>query len=89
MTYTTIRFYKNTRRCSAVISEKILSIQLKFIISKMKYLWPKKYKTNSKRAKSKLTNQLLNISEYQALIDLYLKYILKSDIIYNNFSNDG
>ena len=42
MTYMTIRFYKNTKKCNAAISEKISSIRSKYITSKMKYLWPKR-----------------------------------------------
>lgn len=42
MTSTTTRFYKNTKRCSAAISEKISSTPSKFITSKMRYLWPKR-----------------------------------------------
>ena len=35
MTYMTIRFYKNTKKCNAAISEKISSIRSKYITSKM------------------------------------------------------
>lgn len=82
MICTITRCYKNTRRCSAAISEKILSIPSKSIINKMKYLLPKRQRTNSKRAKSKLISPRLNISDYPTLIDLCLQYMLTYDIIY-------